>query len=72
MSYDIIPRSHQTLYSSKHVLIFTYSPGPHPTLYGAFQNKDISKTIYGEDGTASPFARNNCVVSPPCGAHGKQ
>ena len=32
----------------------------------------LSKTIYGEDGTASPFACNNFVVSPPCGAHGKQ
>ena len=33
-----------------------------------------SKTIhvYGEDGTASPFACNNFVVSPPCGARGKQ
>ena len=32
----------------------------------------VSKTIYGEDGTASLFACNNFVVSPPCGAHGKQ
>ena len=31
-----------------------------------------SKTIYGEDVTASPFACNNVVVSPPCGARGKQ
>ena len=31
-----------------------------------------SKTIYVEDGTASPFACNNFVVSPPCGARGKQ
>ena len=32
----------------------------------------IPKTIYGEDGTAHPFACNNYAVSPSCGAHGKQ
>ena len=34
--------------------------------------KVTAKTIYGEDGTAIPFACNNFVVSTPCGAHGKQ
>ena len=32
----------------------------------------LPKTIYGEDGTASPVACNNFVVSPPCDARGKQ
>ena len=41
-------------------------------MYHNKKNRIEAKIIYGEDGTASPFACNNCVVSPPCGAHGKK
>ena len=55
-----------------HKLMNAYRTSVHePTGYSPFRLM-MAKTVYGEDGTASPFACNNFVVSPPCGAHGKQ